>query len=226
MTFEPGSKDLASVYEAAATRPWTKLYASSMAPPDAGATTALDLFRAAPSEAPAVFYFDATLTYAELDRLSDRLAGWLWKRGVGSGDRVAIVLQNIPQFLIAAVATWKLAAIVVSLNPMYRTPELSKLFADCKPKVIICHDDQWDIVSAAAGSVDPALVLWTSGREYQTRNDSRVLRATAGGARQRKPWRKPLPRTRRLLWIWRCHRTTSPCCSIRRARRAFRRAPC
>ena len=155
---------------------------SSMAPPDAGATTVLDLFRAAPSEAPAVFYFDATLTYAELDRLSDRLAGWLWERGVGSGDRVAIVLQNIPQFLIAAVAAWKLAAIVVSLNPMYRTPELSKLFADCSPKVIICHDDQWDIVSAAAGSVDPGLVLWTSGREFQTRNDSRVLRATVGGA--------------------------------------------
>ena len=93
------------------------------------------LFRAAPGEAPAVFYFDATLTYAELDRLSDRLAAWLSERGVGSGDRVAIVLQNTPQFLIAAVAAWKLAAIVVSLNPMYRTPELSKLFADCEPKV-------------------------------------------------------------------------------------------
>jgi long-chain acyl-CoA synthetase len=176
------SKDLAGVYEGAATRPWTKLYGSSTAPPGAGTTTVLDLFRAAPGEAPAVFYFDATLTYAELDRLSDRLAGWLWKRGVGSGDRVAIVLQNIPQFLIAAVAAWKLAAIVVSLNPMYRTAELTKLFADCKPKVIICHNDQWDIVFAAAGSVDPALVLWTSGREFQTRNDSRVLRATAGGA--------------------------------------------
>src|SRR5258708_1972482 len=182
MTLESDSKDLAGVYEGAATRPWTKLYASSMAPPDAGTTTVLDLFRAAPSEATAVLYFDATLTYAELDRLSDRLAGWLWERGVGSGDRVAIVLQNIPQFLIAAVAAWKVAAIVVSLNPMYRTPELSKLFADRKPKVLICHDDQWDIVSAPAGSIDPALVLWTSGREFQTRNDSRVLRETIGGA--------------------------------------------
>ena len=182
MRLESDSKDLAEVYEAAATRPWTKLYAASATPPDAGATTVLDLFRAAPSEAPVVFYFDATLTYAELDRLSDRLASWLSERGVGSGDRVAIVLQNAPQFLIAAVAAWKLAAIVVSLNPMYRTPELSKLFVDCKPKVIICHDDQWEIVSAAAGSVDPALVLWTSGREFQTRNDSRVLRGAVDRA--------------------------------------------
>jgi long-chain acyl-CoA synthetase len=181
VTLEFASQDLAGVYEGAATRPWTQLYASS-ASPDAGAKTVLDLFRAAPSEAAAVFYFDATLTYSDLDRLSDRLAGWLWERGVGHGDRVAIVLQNIPQFLIAAVAAWKLAAIVVSLNPMYRTPELTKLFADCKPKAIICHDDQWDIVSAAAGLVDPALVLWTSEREFQTRNDSRVLRATVGSA--------------------------------------------
>ena len=73
-----------------------------------------------------------------------------------------------------------IAAIVVVVIGI--APELNKLFADCKPKVIICHNDQWDIVSAAAGSVDPALVLWTSGREFQTRNDSRVLRATVGGA--------------------------------------------
>jgi long-chain acyl-CoA synthetase len=182
VTLEPDSKDLAAVYEAAATRPWAKLYGSSTAPPAVGATTALDLFRAAPCEAPAVFYFDATLTYVELDRLSDRLAGWLRKRGVGRSDRVAIVLQNVPQFLIAAVAAWKLAAIVVSLNPMYRTPELSKLFVDCGPKAVICQDDQWDTVFAAAGSVDPELVLWTSGREFQTRDDSRVLRAAVGAA--------------------------------------------
>jgi long-chain acyl-CoA synthetase len=182
MTLESDSSDLAGVYESAARRPWVNLYASSAGPPDAGATTALDLFQTAPSEAPAVFYFDATLTYAEVDRLSDRLAGWLWERGVGHGDRVAIVLQNIPQFLIAAVAAWKLGGIVVSLNPMYRTPELSKLFADCEPRAIICQDDQWDTVFAAAGSVDPGLVLWTSGREFQTRNDSRVLRETVDAA--------------------------------------------
>ena len=166
-------------------------------PPDAGATTVLDLFRAAPSEAPAVFYFDATLTYAELDRLSDRLAGWLSGTWRGSGDRVAIVLQNIPQFLIAAVAAWKLAAIVVSLNPMYRTPELSKLFADCKPKVIICHDDQWEIVSAAAGSVDPR---WFCGRVAASFRRGTICGCCAkpsAARRQRKPWRKPLPRIHR-----------------------------
>ena len=168
--------EIVGAYEAAAARPWTKLYPPGVAAPDASAVTALDLFATAPRDAAAVRYFDATLTYGEIDRLSDRLAGWLAAKGVGPGNRVAIILQNTPQFLIATVAVWKIGAIVVSLNPMYRAPELAKLFADCEPRAILCHDEHWDIVCAAAsGAVDPQLVIWTSGREFQRRDDVRVL---------------------------------------------------
>ena len=138
--------------------------------------TALDLFRAAHRAAPAFYYFDTCLSYGDIDLLSERLAGWWSRKGVGRGDRVAIILQNVPQFAIATIAAWKLGAIVVSLNPMYRAPELAKLFADCTPKMALCHDDQWETVSsAAAGMIAPDLVLWTSGYEFQTRNDTRVL---------------------------------------------------
>ncbi len=169
--------DILAAYEAAAaTRPWIKLYEPDAEPPQTGGLTALDLFRRADPDAPAVIYFDRTLSYGEIDRLSDNLAGWLSRRAVSAGDRVAIILQNVPQFLIATVAVWKRGAIVVSLNPMYRTPELAKLFADCRPKAVICHDDQWEVTTAAAeGFVERECVLWTSGREYQTRDDSRVL---------------------------------------------------
>src|SRR5208283_6143255 len=127
-------------------------------------------------------------TYADIDRMSDRFAGWLVAKGVGSGDRVAIVLQNTPQFLVATVAAWKLAAIVVSLNPMYRTPELAKLFADCAPRAVLCHDEQWDVVSAAASAVvEPELMIWTSGHEFQNRNDARVLPPSAT-RRRSEPW--------------------------------------
>lgn len=179
MTSTPDSGDLAKTYEAQSFRPWTVLYAASAAPPQPGALTALDLFHAVPREATAILYFDAVLTYADVDRLSDQLAGWLASKRVERGDRIAIILQNVPQFLITTVAAWKLGAIVVSLNPMYRTPELRKLFADCRPKAVLCHDDQWDAVLPAAASVDPELVLWTSGREFQTRNDARVLPVAA-----------------------------------------------
>ena len=151
MTPTTDGGSLARTYEARSVRPWTNLYAASATPPQPGPLTALDLFNAAPREAAAILYFDAVLSYADLDRLSDQLAGWLASKRVGRGDRIAIIVQNIPQFLIAAVAAWKLGAIVVSLNPMYRTPELRKLFADCEPKAVLCHDDQWDTVLAAAG---------------------------------------------------------------------------
>jgi long-chain acyl-CoA synthetase len=180
VTFTTDNANLGKAYEARAVRPWTSLHVASAAPPEPDALTALDLFHSVPREAEAIFYFDAVLTYADVDRLSDRLAGWLASNRVGRGDRVAIILQNTPQFLIAAVAAWKIGAIVVSLNPMYRTPELQKLFADCRPKVVVCHDDHWGTVLPAAASVEPGLVLWADGREFQTRNDARVL-PMAGG---------------------------------------------
>ncbi|MDH2384394.1 AMP-binding protein [Bradyrhizobium sp. CER78] len=162
-------------YEEAAGQLRARLGQTTDASPDHRRLTALDLFRAAPREAAALFYFDATQSYADIDGLSDRLAGVFARKGVGRGDRVAVILQNVPQFVIASVAAWKVGAIVVSLNPMYRTPELRKLFKDCEPKAVICHDDQWDNVVPAADSVDPELVLWTSAREFQMRNDVRVL---------------------------------------------------
>lgn len=177
MTSDPDVAARVQAYQEAADRMRARFMGSSVVAPEARNLTALDLFRAAPPEARAVLYFDAALTYAEIDRLSDRLAGHLARKGVGRGDRLAIILQNVPQFVIASIAAWKLGAIVVSLNPMYRTPELRKLFKDCEPKVVICHDDQWDNVFSATDSIDPALVFWTGAGEFQTRNDNRVLPA-------------------------------------------------
>lgn len=172
-------RSVAGVYEAAVAG---RTIASAGRVPDA--RTALDIFRSVASSAPAVFYFDVTLTYGDVDLLSSRLATHLRTKGLVAGDRVAIILQNTPQFVIAAVAAWKAGAVVVSLNPMYRTSELRRLFADCSPKAVLCQDDQWENVRAAAGKVDPALLLWSSGRESQTRNDARVMPAFGVGPLQ------------------------------------------
>lgn len=191
MMLDPDVAARAQAYQEAADRVRARLADSFLVAPEPGKLTALDVFRAAPREAPAVFYFDATLTYADIDRFSERLAGHLAQKGIGCGDRVAIILQNVPQFVIASIAAWKLGAVVVSLNPMYRTPELRKLFSDCEPKAVICHDDQWDNVFPAIGSIDPALVFWTGAGEFQTRNDNRVL-----------PMQGVAPRTHALATIF------------------------
>jgi len=173
--FDP--KSIAAVYEAA-------VAGRAIAGREPDVRTALDLFHSVTPAAPAVFYFDATLTYGDVELMSSRLAAYFQTNGVVAGDRVAIILQNTPQFVIATVAAWKAGAVVVSLNPMYRTPELRKLFADCSPKVVLCQDDQWDNVRPAAEAIDPALLLWTSGRELQARNDARVMPAPGVGPPQ------------------------------------------
>src|SRR5689334_16238349 len=144
MGFSSEAASRVRAYEEAAGQLRARLGETSVASPDHRKLTALDLFRAVPRDAPAAFYFDTVHTYADIDRFSDRLAGVFARKGVGRGDRVAVILQNVPQFVIVSVAAWKVGAIVVSLNPMYRTPELRKLFTDCEPKAVICHDDQWD----------------------------------------------------------------------------------
>jgi long-chain acyl-CoA synthetase len=73
---------------------------------------------------PAVLFKGATITYGQLDRLSDACAAAFAALGVKRGDRVALLLPNCPQFFIAEFGAWKLGAIVAPLNPTYTEHEL------------------------------------------------------------------------------------------------------
>jgi long-chain acyl-CoA synthetase len=129
--------------------------------------------------ATALRYFDGHISYEEEDSLSQDLAVVLREYGVVNGDRIAIILQNIPQFPIATIACWKIGAIPVPCNPMYSERELAQLFNDAQPQLVICQSDRVDVTKAAmrsAGLADQH-VIGTSPMLYQTRNDRRVLDA-------------------------------------------------
>ena len=142
---------------------------------------ALEIFDAAVSRGagnPAVRYFDGSLTYWQVDELSDSLAAHLAKAGTLRGDRVAVYLQNTPHFPIAALAAWKLGAIVVPVNPMNREREVSLILADCRPRALICLDDLFDgVISKIESTVVPPIVICVSGGEFQSRFDPRVLQS-------------------------------------------------
>jgi len=91
-------------------------------------------------QSPAIYYFDKILSYRELDQMSDAFACALKDLGIERGDRVAIYLQNIPQFVIGQLGIWKMGGIVVPLNPMYREKELSYYFRDASVRVLICME--------------------------------------------------------------------------------------
>jgi len=73
---------------------------------------------------PALLFKGATTTYGELERLSDACAAAFASLGIRRGDRIALLMPNCPQFVIAELAAWKIGAIVAPLNPTYTDREL------------------------------------------------------------------------------------------------------
>ena len=85
-------------------------------------------------------FFGRTTTYAELGEQIERAAEGLHRLGVTAGDRVAIVLPNCPQHVVAFYAILRLGAIVVEHNPLYTERELRHIFEDHAARVAICWD--------------------------------------------------------------------------------------
>lgn len=83
-------------------------------------------------------YFDSATTYRQFDELTNAVAAGLVDRGFGSGDRLAVMLQNMPQFFIGLVAAWKAGGIMVAVNPMNREREVTYILQDSGAKAILC----------------------------------------------------------------------------------------
>ncbi len=125
-------------------QPWVRHYQPGVAARiDYPTTSLVEMFEESCSvggDAVATQFFDAELTYAQLADQVARLAEGLRSRGVRAGDRVAILLPNCPQHLVAFYAVLRLGAVVVEHNPLFTAPELSVLFADHGARVAIAWD--------------------------------------------------------------------------------------
>ncbi len=77
-------------------------------------------------------------TYQELDEHSSRVAGGLASLGIGRGDRVAMMLPNIPEFVFTFFGVQKLGAVAVPFNTMYKGREISFILKDSGAKAIVC----------------------------------------------------------------------------------------
>jgi long-chain acyl-CoA synthetase len=85
-----------------------------------------------------VLAFDGkTVSYSELDSLSIRLANTLIQSGVEKGDRVALFLPNIPQFVIAFFGALKAGAVVTAINPLHREREVEFQLRDSGAQTIV-----------------------------------------------------------------------------------------
>ncbi|MEU6402696.1 AMP-binding protein [Streptomyces sp. NPDC046985] len=162
-----------------AAKPWLALLDDRQRAPVAPADSLVHALRRAAAENPDrtfLAYFDGRLSYREADALSDSVAGLLAARGLRRGDRVAVVLQNSPHFALAVLGAWKAGATVVPVNPMYKSAEVAHVLADAEAAALICTDRAWESYLRQTAAASPVRVVLTAcERDFQTRNDPRVL---------------------------------------------------
>ncbi len=157
-----------SVYDG---RPWLALYDDGMPTEiECEFENCLDMFQASVSrspDAPLIHYLNSTLTVAEVDGITDSLAVALRDLGVNARDRVAVYLQNVPQFVLAMVATWKAGGIMVSVNPMYKEREVEHLLKDSGARALVALESLYGAVAASIlPNTDVVAAITTSELDF------------------------------------------------------------
>ncbi|MDE3024305.1 MAG: AMP-binding protein [Acidobacteriota bacterium] len=147
-------------------RPWLGRYASGVpgeiAPSFSNALAMFNAAAASAAERPFIHYFGSTITFDAAGRLSSGLAHGLRELGIERGDRVALYVQNIPQFVLAQLAAWKLGAIVVPVNPMLKHRELGFVLNDSGAAALVTLESLYRDVAAAVLPDTPVRVVVTT----------------------------------------------------------------
>lgn len=151
-------------------KPWLRFYdadvpAELVIPP----LTLPDLLTRAAENYPgqtATVFMGAHLTYRQLKRQVDRLAAALANLGLQQGDRVAIMLPNCPQTIIAYQAVLALGGVAVMTNPLYVERELIYQWRDAGVKLVIGLDLFWPRIAAVRASLPLEQVVLTGIQDY------------------------------------------------------------
>jgi fatty-acyl-CoA synthase len=104
---------------------------------------------------PFLVYYDTLVSFAEFHNEAERIAGYLERRcGVQKGDRVLLLMQNSPQFMIGYYGILRANAVVVPLNPMNLTQEILRYAKDCGAATILVSQELYPRVEPLLGSGD------------------------------------------------------------------------
>jgi long-chain acyl-CoA synthetase len=98
---------------------------------------------------PAVWFYGRHITFFELEKLTTKFALVLQSLGVSPGDRVALMLPNLPQTLICYYGTLKAGAVVVQINPLYVTSEIEQQLLDTGSETMVALDLFYPRIHAA-----------------------------------------------------------------------------
>ena len=124
-----------------------------------------DTVRERPDHAVLIFKGRA-MSVSELDALSNAFAAALVNLGVKRGDRIAILLPNCPQFLIAQYGAWKAGAVIAPLNPTYTAREMAEALNVTMPETIVVLNRFYGQVKSIQAQTPLRRVIATGIKEH------------------------------------------------------------
>jgi len=179
-------------------RPWLRFYPAAVPPdidlPSVAVTRLLDDAAARFPRRRAMIFLGRPISYRKLVKSADKFAHALRSLGVHKGDRVALILPNSPQHVIAFYGTLRRGAVVVSNNPLYTAAELHQQLADSGAKVAVVLDRAYETLVAAMRGTALDYIIATSLAEYLPAPKRLALRLPLKKARAvRAEFAVPLP---------------------------------
>jgi len=140
-------------------------------------------------ERTAIVWYGREIGYGELARMIDGCAAVLADLGVQAGDRVALFMQNCPQYIVAHFGIQKLGAIACPCSPLFKSHELAYQLGDLEPAVIIAADVLYPVVESVRAQAPVGKVLLVHYQDllppaptYPVPEEMRTPRAIADGA--------------------------------------------
>ncbi len=110
--------------------------------------------------------YEGRLSFRDLERAANRFANGLITLGIQKGDRVALILPNSPQFLIAYFGALKAGAVVIAFNPLYTPHEIERQLIDCGAETVVTMTKFYPAVKLVQANTLVTRVIATNIKEY------------------------------------------------------------
>jgi len=120
---------------------------------------------------PAIIFEDQTISYQTLCQRADRTSCWLQSIGIEKGDRVAVMLNNCPEFIDLFLACSRLGAIFVPINFRITSVELDYFIKNCRPRLFIHGDSFTEVINSLKleSYLPPMMVAIVGEAQFSTR---------------------------------------------------------
>ena len=145
---------------------WPRELPKSLALPRTSVFTNLEISARRYPDRNAIVFYDAPMTYSQLFREVEAMAGYLQAQGVAKGDRVLLYMQNSPQYVIAYYAILRADAVVIPINPMNRAAELEHFVADTGANVCLAGQELAGFIAPLLETTDLNHIVVASYSSY------------------------------------------------------------